>query len=305
MLHTTRICLICCIAALLGACNGQQPTEEPIAPPPAVEETAPSIDQQARMERVKNIMYTLPSPFETLTLLRESGVPYTTEFLFDPKLVSKFDGSLDKSIVLGVYGANLSYVSVFEDDKSSIRYLACVNSLMKDLNIGNAFSGATMERIMNNRANADSVQQIVSEAYYSANVMLKDNAQEHLAAVVLAGGWLEGLYIATQLAQTTPDNAELIATITDQKYALENLLELLGTFDGHHQVNALSERLEELHALFDASTKETATTVEEREQNGQTVTVIGGGLESTLSADQLTAITKLVLEVRAGYLSAG
>ncbi len=132
--------------------------------------------------------------------------------------------------------------------------------------------------------------------------MLKDNAQEHLAAVVLAGGWLEGLYIATQLAATTPDNTELLATIADQKYALENLLELLNTFSGHAQVNELAERLSTVHALFDASTEEAATTVEEREKNGQTVTVIGGGMQGSISAEQLQAINDLVLSVRAEYL---
>ena len=256
------------------------------------------------MQRVENIMYTLPSPFETLTVLRESGVDYKTNFLYDPAHVSEAEGSVDKAIVLGVYGANLSYVSVFEDNPSSIKYLACINRLVGDLGIGNAFSGSTMDRIMTNRTNPDSVQQIVSEAYYSANALLKDNAQEHLAAIVLAGGWMEGLYIATQLADNMPDNEELMATITDQKYALENLLELLHTFDGHRKVNTLSERLSELHQLFEVSTEETATTVEEREKDGQTVTVIGGGLTSNLSTEQLEAITSLVLNIRADYLSA-
>ena len=255
------------------------------------------------MQRLENIMYTLPSPFETLTLLRESGVPYNTDFLYDPAHVADAEGTVSKAIVLGVYGANLSYVSVFEDNPSSIKYLACITRLMEDLGIGQAFSGGTMDRIMTNRTNPDSVQQIVSEAYYSANALLKDNAQEHLAAIVLAGGWLEGLYIATQLAETTPDNEELMATITDQKYALENLLELLGTFEGHTRVNTLSDRLGELHQLFEVSTEEMATTVEEREKDGQTVTVIGGGLQSNLNADQLSQITALVLNIRADYLS--
>ena len=70
------------------------------------------------------------------------------------------------------------------------------------------------------------------------------------------------------------------------------------------QVNELAERLDTLHALFEASTQETATTVEEREQNGQTVTVIGGGLQGSMRPEQLEAITSLVTGIRANYLRA-
>lgn len=289
--------LLCCI--MLVGC-GQPSTE------PATTDASPEAEKTPAPEQgnphLDKILYTLPSPFETLTLLREADAAYSTDFLFDPARVNEFDGSIDKAVVLGIYGADLSYVSVFEDNQSSIKYLAAVTSLMKDLRIGEAFSAQTMQRLLDNSTNADSVQQIVSHAYYQANGLLKEDAQEHLAAIVLAGGWLEGLYIATRLAESNPDNEVLLATITDQKYALENLQELLKSFDSHQSVSNMSEQLGQLNGIFERATQETETTVEQREQDGKTVTVIGGGLQSNFTDSQLSELTSTVAELRTSLL---
>ena len=41
------------------------------------------------------------------------------------------DRAIDQAVNLGIYGTDLSYSSVFEENEASIRYLACVAKLTK------------------------------------------------------------------------------------------------------------------------------------------------------------------------------
>jgi hypothetical protein len=77
-----------------------------------------------------------------------------------------------------------------------------------------------------NRNDRDSLLSIISETYWQVDAYLKENGRDNISALMIAGGWVEGLYIATQVA-AQHDTPELRQRIAEQRLPLADLLELV------------------------------------------------------------------------------
>jgi hypothetical protein len=59
---------------------------------------------------------------------------------------------------------------------------------------------------------------IISETFLNSSSYLKENERQSVAAIVLIGGWIEGLYLATQLVGDKPiEGNKLVDRIAEQK----------------------------------------------------------------------------------------
>ena len=101
--------------------------------------------------KAQNIFYSIPSPIELAQLIQKAGAKYNKDLLNPIKNVSKYMSNTSKALNLGVYGADLSYTSVFDDNtQESIFYLAATRKLAESLGVGNAFDEKTVDRIQAN-----------------------------------------------------------------------------------------------------------------------------------------------------------
>jgi len=107
-----------------------------------------------------------------------------------------------------------------------------------------------MMRLEENMSNKDSLIDIVSSTYVDTDLYLQDNERPIMAKAILAGAWLEGLYIAVNL-ETDKNQASIIwEKIGEQKPALSNLVKMLE--DCHDaQFDALISQLKKLVDVFD------------------------------------------------------
>jgi len=58
---------------------------------------------------------------------------------------------------------------------------------------------------------------------------LKDNNRNDIGVLILAGGWIESIYMMTQIAQTKY-NKEISTRIGEQKHPLDNLIKILSPY---------------------------------------------------------------------------
>jgi hypothetical protein len=107
-----------------------------------------------------------------------------------------------------------------------------------------------LNRFQRNMNNQDSLFSIVSELYRETDVSLKENKQNSSAALILTGGWIEGLYIATRLAKATP-NKNLTSRIAELKLSLNSLLGTLEELKGNNTYTPLITSLEGLKSTYD------------------------------------------------------
>lgn len=97
--------------------------------------TNDTITKSATMFELEGKVFSIPSPIQTALLLKESGSAFNKDILNATSNVSKYTASTKKALNLGIYGADLDYVTIFEETQSSIAYLAVSKSLANDLGI--------------------------------------------------------------------------------------------------------------------------------------------------------------------------
>ena len=283
------------LALVLTACGGEQPQQDTLTVQPADSTAA------VRSQRTRNIFHNIPSPMETAELLRKAGAEYSKDILNDVKNVDNYTSASKQALNLGIYGADLSYASVFNNTQESMLYTSCAQKLAKKLDVNNAFNEAVVNRLEQNRNNRDSLLNIISETYWQVDGYLKENGRDNISVLMVAGGWMEGLYIATQVA-AAHNTPELRQRIAEQRIPLEDLVELVKTYSPDDPaVAGVLKDLESIQALFaQVTVPQGGSTI--TEENG--VTVIGGTTPTAaLTDDQLKSITQAVAAIRANYIS--
>lgn len=247
--------------------------------------------------KAQNVFYSIPSPIETTSLLKGAGAQYNAKYLNPIENVSNYSTVAAKALNLGVYGSDLSFTSIFDQTQESMLYLRCTNKLSSDLGISGAFDETTTSRIESNMENKDSLLAIISDSYWTADSYLKDNGQAGVSALIIAGGWIEGLYIATKVANDTK-NPEIATRIGEQKLSLNNLVALLEDQKANNAgIAGVLTPLNELKKIFDGiEVKTTDTTVKTDKDKG--VTTLGNGASFNLSAELLKQISVKAAEIR-------
>ena len=204
------------------------------------------------LNKAKQVFYSLPSPIETAYLIRSTGVPYSMDLANPTDNATYYSTTMQKALNFGVYGADLSYASLFNQTQETIQYMATEKKIADDLGIFDFAQSDIIERIESNINDRDSLMEIITDGFNNANGYLKDVGQAEVAALIVAGGWIEGLYLATSLAQTATDNnARLIDLVIDQRHSLSILIKLLESYKDMDNVSKVYGWLNDLQASFD------------------------------------------------------
>lgn len=198
------------------------------------------------------VFYNIPSPVETTELLREAGADYDAAMTNDPLNLKKYITEEARAINLGIYGADLSFAGVFENSQESMSFLKCVNTLAKDLGIAGAFDEKTADRLERNRDNRDSILEIVSKSFWEADSYLKENGRQSTSSLIVAGGWVEGMYIANQVYNKTKEQKVKNRIISDpQQNSLVSLISLLETAKMNTETQFILDGLKKIKAAYD------------------------------------------------------
>jgi hypothetical protein len=283
------------LAAFLAACGGEPPAQDDLT----VDNKLDSATQAERLKKTKNIFYNIPSPMETAALLKKTGAQYNSKILNDVKNVDKYTAASQQALNLGVYGADLSYASVFNHTQESMFYTSCSRKLADRLGVMSAFNDSTLELMQSKMNDRDALLDIISETYWNVDAYLKENGRDNISALMIAGGWVEGLYIATQVSASN-DSPDLRQRIAEQKLSLADLIGLLDSYDvADDRLKSVQADLSALQGLYaDVVPGKAGNGVSE--ENGMTV-VGGGGAAATLSDAQLLAIREKVAAIRNSY----
>jgi hypothetical protein len=203
-------------------------------------------------KKVKKIFYNVPSPIEMTAVIQKSGTEYKPEILNSYKFAGKYIKVPKQALILGVYGSDLSYVRLFDQIQLSINYLSSIKKLCDELNIPEEQGSFAISRMETNMDNRDSLLQIITETYASADLYLKENERGNTATLIILGGWIEALYISTTIVDfDLEQNKAIINRIAEQKYSLSNLVELLKSYPEDKDLQEYLPLLEDLKLKYE------------------------------------------------------
>jgi len=245
-----RIVIIGLILALFTACGSEKKSDEQafLEGVDSAKTEGPSISEGV----IGDILGRIPSPLEISVLLKESGKKYNGSYLNSPESVSNYNSNYKKALNLGVYGTDLGYTNIYEQNQDGVKYMTSIKTLADGLSIGQFFDIETIGRLATNSKNLDSLLLITTQNFNNINHYLQSRNQSNLSVLFLTGGWVEALNILCEVAAANPTNKQMQETIGEQKIILENILLLLSFYkDSDQNMASLLTDMEELKKLYD------------------------------------------------------
>ncbi len=236
------------VAILSTSCGSGNKEAEFVAGLDTAQSVGPTIDAQV----IGQILQGIPAPLEISVLLKESGKKYNSAFLNSPDNLSKYNSNYKRALNLGIYGTDLGYTNIYEQNQDGIKYMGSISELANGLNIGQFFEGETIARLATNSKNLDSLLLITTQNFNSINEFLQTQDRANLSVLLLTGGWVEALHILCEVAKANPTNKELQETIGEQKIILENIMLLLSFYkESDPNMASLLTDMEELKKSYD------------------------------------------------------
>ncbi|HEY9124027.1 MAG TPA: hypothetical protein PK252_12455 [Bacteroidales bacterium] len=270
----------------------------------ANQEVAVEVDEEIaeNINQAKKIFYSLPSPLETAMLIKTAGATYNERLLNPLSNVSNYTTNKSMALNLGVYTTDLSFASLFDQTQTAIDYMQAAKKMADGLGILDAINSNTIQRLEENINNRDVIMDIISETFMASSSFLKENDRTAVASIVLVGGWVEGLYIATSLVN--PDNfknSKLVERIVDQKLSFDIVLKLLDENKDNPDVASLIVEMNELKKSFD-KIEIKSSKIEAVKNSSTNVTTLKSETSSNINQAVFKELTDKVKTIRSNFI---
>ena len=286
------LALLIIAGLILGACNEENNDND------ASNKIDSTLLKDPTIVKINNRLFSIPSPFQVAMLVKDLKVPFNKDLLNPVQNQSNYSTTFQQALNLGVYGADLSYLNIYEQLPDAAGYFAVIKVLSKELGVLSTLDEKTLKRIEDNNNNKDSLLYILSTVYRDADAYLFNNNRNEVGLLILAGGWVESLYIMTQTIKQE-NKQEIIDRIGDQKHPLNNLIELNRPYYGKlsDEFDAFLEELVDLATVFDGVVieyKYEEPTVDEQNK----ITIVNSKSKTIINEYQLLKITEMIEKIR-------
>lgn len=197
-------------------------------------------------EAIAEISKNISSPVEIANLLQLLNVPYSPDYLASDIDPNKQTTAFEKAFTLGILGADLGYLNMYEKTGSSIDILSSIRKLAEGIKVGQFFDFETIKRLSLNKSNLDSLLFLSIDSYTQIDEYLRSNDRGQLSSLMIIGVWIEAQYLATQVVRQYPDQM-LKDRIGEQKIILNDLILLASPYCSRDkEFSALCKYLQEI-----------------------------------------------------------
>lgn len=199
----------------------------------------------------KSINFKIPPPIELFLFLHDSDADYMHDVLHHPLRYKDYFITDKRAINFGIYTADLAYATVFGNTQDALLYFKAAKELATALGLHEGYGKEIALRIDDNLQDIDSLMSIAADSYDNSITYLEDQGLSDVVCLILAGGWIESLYLSTQSVSSLDMNSPVIERIADQQILLENLLLYLDANKGKANVSKLIDDLLEIQEAYD------------------------------------------------------
>lgn len=242
------------------------------------------------------VYYRFPSPQDLMEQIHRKNLRYNPALTNDPRYASRYLTSYQQTLNLGVYVADLAYITLFGRFSEALAYFEAVQYLSDKLRISGAYDQNIFNRIQTNLDNTDSLNIITKEAYSQLVKYLEANDKESAVAIISAGAYIESVYLFTQLAGTAGTDDPMLQKLADQRFAFENLQVFLSGMQGDPQVDQTARLIAQFDTVFNHLTQVQDEATTAKMQDG--MLVLGGGEKCVLSPAQFDYFKSIAIRVR-------
>ncbi|MCX6254949.1 MAG: hypothetical protein NTV31_10810 [Bacteroidia bacterium] len=198
------------------------------------------------------IFYGILTPVEICAIFNRLGVPYNNATLNPTSNRNQYLSSSKASINTGIYGVDFGYLKMFGIGQQMIDYMVTIREMSNKLGIPDSYLTEPIKKIQGDISEPDTILSLMNDAYTKMEDHLRAGGRESTAGLMVMGGWVEAMYIATQLVyDSAKPDPEVVQKIAQQKYTLTTLLSFMKNYYDDPVVVYYTKKLKFLKNYFD------------------------------------------------------
>jgi D-arabinose 1-dehydrogenase-like Zn-dependent alcohol dehydrogenase len=124
------------------------------------------------------------------------------------------------------------------------------NKLIEELDFSDAIDENLPEKIEQAENDKDQMIELITNTFYNTYEYLNKTNRGSVSVLVLAGSWVEALYIAMHISEDTYNNVEMVKIVMDQKEPLQKLMDLIAEHGSSEAVTETGTLLTPIHTLY-------------------------------------------------------
>ena len=196
--------------------------------------------------------YGLLTPMEITVIFNRLAVPYNDTTLNPVSNRDLYLSNSQAAINTGIYGVDFGYLKMFGFGQEVIDYMVTIREMSNMLGIPDHLLTEPIRRVQSDLADPDTIATLMKNAYADIESHLRQTGRESTAGLMIMGGWVEAMFIATQLVYnpSNPD-PEVVQRIAEQKYTITSLLSFMKNYYDDPVVVYYTKKLKFLKNYFD------------------------------------------------------
>ncbi|MFK7951396.1 MAG: hypothetical protein AB8B73_01015 [Ekhidna sp.] len=221
---------------------------------------------------VEKILMDLPPPSEVPYLLMAAGADFDGTIVNSMDKVDSYSSDVSKAALnLGVYATDIGYLSSYEKSEMALDYMGESQKLAAPVGVADAIDYGMVARFEKNMENKDSLTAVINDVMEKASQRLSELDQLNNGALLLAGSWIEGVYISTTIVNNYPDDLPeesrtlilepLVKIVIDQKKSLDDLVKIMNDVPGNDSVTSMKAELDKIIAIYDGELAEVSSQI--------------------------------------------
>ncbi len=240
-----------------------------------------------------------PRPSEIPYMVMQTGADYNQSLMNSRQGLNGYLANPEKSALnLGVYAADMGYLASYDKTQESIDYFNACKQIADELGIIQGFDPAMVNRVESNIGNRDSLTSVLDEAVGKAAIYVKSQYSK-TGALIIAGSFIESLYLATGIIKTYPNTAykdavlvQLTQVVIKQSSSVDEVMEMLN--------NPKIEKSETINGLVKDFAALQASYVPLKELQSR---IAKGDPTLAFNDQTLAAVTKAVEKIRSNIVN--
>lgn len=291
-LHFQRFVGFCLCLYLLASCGGPQKQEEDVAG-----DVTFSDAEQKLIKDISKVISDLPPPSIVPNTLMKLGTEYDPDLVNSIDKIEEYQTDEDKSALnLGVYATDVGYQVAYQQVEESLSHMEALQRLAETVGVSTAFDISLMENYEQSMNDPDALTKLLNETMLLAEKRLESSDRLAMAALVLTGSFVEGLYLVIKIIdeyegaglseqERNEKLQPLVKIILEQRKPLSDVIELMKDIPDDDAIYGMISELEILKILYDSDLKE----IEE---------AMGGDANYVIPPNMLIDITTEVKRIR-------
>ena len=204
-------------------------------------------------EESMTINYKIPSPLEMFIRMKNREVPFNPELPNKASNGIRYVTQYQQAVNMGVYASDMAYCCILGNSQNTLEYFNLVKNLSIEIGLYEGIDKDLADRVLNNLSETDTLLSVTSDSYHDVVNYIEEQGLVDIQCLVVAGAWIESLYLCLEPMKHQELNDETNELIHDHQVLLENLIELLDQNKQSGNVAKLLDELKLIQSVYDVT----------------------------------------------------